>query len=249
MFEGSPTGDGNGKIVLPYKWRDEERSFDLSDPNERAKASELLSKAYGYEKSQEQLKAVKGELADVSKQVEYWNGLIEEAKDSGDTSRVLSALEMAGLKVSGKKAEDDDFILDESDKKVEELQKKLDRLEGALYAKYTGDIHAQMEAKYNNGTYPEYNKKEVEDFADKRGITNFEDAYKIMHMDELMELKAKADKDKNDKHRNKINRVAQPEPGTGKLPPNPPKRHKNYGETTKDWLNDPEIVGNLFLED
>ena len=249
MFEGSPSGEGNGKIVLPYKWRDEEGQLDLSDPNDLEKAKRLINQGYGYEKGQQELKAVKNELDTVKSQVEYWNGLIEEAKDSGDTSRVLSALEMAGLKVSGKKAEDDEFIMDESDKKMEELQKKLDRLEGALYAKYTGDIHTQLEAKYNDGVHPPYNKKEVEDFADKKGIRDFDDAYKIMHMDELMELKAKANKDKTTKHFDKVKKVAAPEPGTGELPKAPPKRTKNYGEATKEWLKDPEIVGNLFLDE
>jgi len=250
MFEGSPTGDGNGKIILPYKWRDEEGQFDLSNPNDLDKVKRLINQGYGYEKGQQELKAVKSELDAAKQSIDYWNGLIEEAKDSGDTARVQAALEMAGVKLSGKRAQDDDLIMDEGEKKYIELKKEMEQLKNALYNKYTGDIHTQLEAKYNNGNYPEYNKKEVEDFADKRGITNFEDAYLILHYDKIAELKAKADKDGKDKHRDKIKKVASPEPGTGgQIPKEPPKRNKNYTDVTREWMNDPEITGNLFTDE
>ena len=245
----NPTSDGNGKIVLPYKWRDEEGQFDLSDPDDLAKAQRLVNQGYGYEKGQQELKTVKSEAQELRTQVEYWNSLIEDAKDSGDVSKVQSALELAGVRLSKSQSDDDDFILDEGSKKFDDLTKKIDRLETALYKKYTGDIHTQLEAKYNNGIYPEYNQKEVEDFADKKGIREFEDAYFIMHKDEILEIQDKLKKEETTKHKDKINRVASKPSRAGNLPPKPVERNKNYGKVTESWLKDPEITGNLFLED
>jgi len=247
MSDQDQPGEGNGKIILPYKWRDEEGNLDLSNPTDLERAKRLINQGYGYEKGQQELKAVKSEATELKQQIEYWNGLIEEAKESGDTSKVSNALELAGVKLSKKDSADDDLVIDEGEKKFDELTKKIDRLETALYQKYTGDIHAQLEAKYNNGIYPEYNKKEVEDFADKKMIRDFEDAYWIMHKDAILEAQEKIKKDEANKHKKKIDKVASTPPGGGDLPPAPAKRHKNYGDATKDWLNDPEVTGNLFL--
>ena len=54
------SGSDNGRIVIPWKWRDEEGELDLSDPNDLEKAKRLVNQGYGYQKGQEELKAVKG---------------------------------------------------------------------------------------------------------------------------------------------------------------------------------------------
>lgn len=250
MFEGDQPDLGNGKVILPFKWRDEEGSLDLSDPNDLEKAKRLVNQGYGYEKGQVELKAVKSEADELKTQIEYWNGIIKEAKETGDTSRVVGALEMEGVKLSQKQSDDDNLVIDESDKKFDEMTKKLDRLETALYQKYTGDIHTQLEAKYSKDSgYPEYNKKEIENFADKKGIRDFEDAYFIMNRDKIQEAQEKIKNNESNKHKSKIKKVASDPPGGGDLPPAPIKHHKNYGDVTKEWLKDSEIAGNLFLDE
>jgi hypothetical protein len=108
----------NGKITLPYKWNDEEGEFDLSDPNDFEKAKQLVNKGYGYQKGQEKLKIVEGELQKAQGDLSYWNELILEAEKTGDNSKVTAALEMSGLKWD---KTDDDVTLDEGDKATKEL--------------------------------------------------------------------------------------------------------------------------------
>jgi len=157
--------ESKGKITIPWKWRDEEGELDLSDPNDLEKAKRLVNQGYGYEKGQQELKAVKNELKEKETQLNYWSGLVDDAIQSGDPSRVQAALERVGVKFTKAQSDDDDFVMDTADKKLEsmkqEFEKKINQLEGALYNKYTEDAHSQLEAKYSNGKYPEYNRKEV----------------------------------------------------------------------------------------
>lgn len=243
-MEGQPE-EGKGKITIPWKWRDEEGEdiIDLSDPNDIEKLSRKWNQAHGYEKGQSDLKAVKGDFDKVNEQVEYWNGLIEDAKETGDNSRVEAALEMSGVKM-GKS--DPAEPLDDSDKKFNELGKEVERLKVALYSKYTNDTHSQLEAKFSDGNYPEYKQKEVEDFANKKGIRDFEDAYWIMNKDEIVKVQAKEDKDKGKKHADKIKKVASVDPGSGNIPAVPVEKHTDYGKATENWTKDPNITENLF---
>jgi len=246
--------DGNGRIVLPWKWRDEEGELDLSNPTDLEKAKRLINQGYGYEKGQQELKAVKGDLEKAKTDLEYWSSLIEEAKTTGDTSKIQHALELLDVKFSKKQSNDDDYVLDEGDKKFEKLSEKVERLEGALYNKYTTDMHSQLEAKYNGvnssgGKYPEYNRKEIEDFANKRGIRDFEDAYLIKYHDDLIKLRLDEDKNKDKKHADKIKKAASKEPGSGEIPPVPPSKHKDYKKASADWIKDSGITENLFTDD
>jgi len=244
-----PSDDGKGKIVIPWKWRDEEGELDLSDPNDLEKAKRLINQGYGYEKGQQELKTVKGELVDYQKQLQYWDSLVEDAKETGDSSKVLAALEMVGVKVNKAQKDDDDFLVDEGSKRLEEVQKKVDQLEQALYNKYTTDQHSQLEAKYNDGKYPEYKRKEVEDFANKKGIRDFEDAYFIMNKDDILKMEKSTELDKHKKHADKIRAAASKEPGTSNLPPKPPPKFERYSDVTKDWTSDPSITENLWVDE
>jgi hypothetical protein len=239
--------EGNGKITLPYKWRDEEGEFDLTNPNDLEQVKQLVNKGYGYQKGQEELKAVKGELSRIKEQSDYWNAIIEEARDTDDSSKVAAALAMVGVKI-GKKQSDEE-ILDEGDKKLDEMNKKIEMLETALYTKYTTDTHSQLEAKYNNGKYPEYKRKEVEDYANKRGIRDFEDAYFIMNKEEIMKMEKEEAQKTTKSHKKKIDQVASDEPGAGALPPKPVEKHKNYGQASSAWLSDPAVTENLFTDE
>ena len=246
MPEGQSDKD-KGKITIPWKWRDEEGELDLTDPNDLEKAKRLINQGYGYEKGQQELKAVKNEYEKVKEQVEYWNGLIEDGKDSGDATKVFAALEMSGLKMDKINPDDPDAILDEGNKELKELTKKVESLEGALYSKYTTDAHSQLEAKYSDGKFPEYNRKEIEDFANKKGIRDFEDAYWVKNKEELMKMEVKDDKDKDKKHSAKVKKVASKEPGSGEMPVKPVEKHTNYGKATDAWLEDPIITESLFI--
>jgi len=245
-MEDQPSG--NGKITVPWKWNDEEgvEIIDPNDPNDMEKLSRKFNQAYGYEKGQSELKAVKSDYSRAQEQLEYWNALIEEGKESGDTSRVLAALEMSGLKLSKSDSYDDDVVMDEGSKQIKDLAAKVASLETALYSKYTTDAHTQLEAKYSDGKYPKYNRKEVEDFANRKGIRDFEDAYFVMNKDELLKIESKNDKDKDKKHLDKIKKVAVKEPGSGDLPKPPIERHSDYGKATETWLSDPAITESLF---
>ena len=78
MPEGQSDKD-KGKITIPWKWRDEEGELDLTDPNDLEKAKRLINQGYGYEKGQQELKAVKGDYEKAQEQIDYWNNLIEDA--------------------------------------------------------------------------------------------------------------------------------------------------------------------------
>ena len=256
MAQDQPV-EGKGKITIPWKWNEEEGvdTIDLSDPNDLEKLSRKWNQAHGYEKGQSELKTVKGDYSKAQEQLEYWNDLLDEGKNSGDTSRVLAALESYGLKMSKSDSQDDDIIMDEGSKQLKELLEtvkeqgaKMSSLEAALYSKYTTDAHTQLEAKYGGGKYPEYNRKEVEDFANKKGIRDFEDAYFVMNKEALMKLEVKNDKDKDKKHLDKVKKVAVIEPGSGDLPANKPEKHSDYGKATNGWTSDPTIAENIFID-
>jgi len=249
---------GKGKITIPWKWNDEEGvdTIDLDNPNDLEKISRKWNQAHGYEKGQSELKAVKGEYSKAQHDLEYWNSLLEEGKTSGDTSRVLAALESYGLKLNKSDSRDDDVIMDEGSKQLRELLEtvkeqgaKVTNLESALYSKYTTDTHTQLEAKYGNGKYPEYNRQEVEDFANKKGIRDFEDAYFVMNKDAIMKMEVKSDKDKDKKHLDKVSKVAVKEPASGTLPPKSVERHTTYGDATQSWTTDPTYAENIFTDD
>ena len=183
----------------------------------QTKLSKKLNLAYGYEKGQIELKAVKEELGSIKKEYDHWNQLVGEAQQSGDSTRVQAALEGVGVKFSkAQKDDDDDIILDEGDKRLKALEekydKKLESLEGALYNKYTTDVHSQLEAKFNDGKHPEYNRKEIEDFANKKGIRDFEDAYLVMKHDELIKMQLEENKGNKKKHADKVSKVSSKEP-------------------------------------
>ena len=247
------SGKDNGKIIMPYKWRDEEGEFDLTNPNDFEKAQQLVNKGYGYQKGQEELKTVKRELEKAQGDLSYWNELILEAEKTGDSSKVDAALEMSGVK---RNKSDDEEIMDEGNKEMQEVLNKVQSLEKKLldsetrqYNAWAADAHTQLEAKYGNGKYPEYNRTEVENFANKKGIREFEDAYFIMNKEELMKAEVKDDKSKSKKHLDKIKKVASKEPGSGEMPPKPMERHTNYGKATEKWLGNTEITESLFIED
>ena len=244
----------NGKITIPYKWRDEEGELDLTDPTDLDKAKRLINQGYGYEKGQSELKAVKGDLEKAQSDLEYWNELILEAEKTGDNSKVDAALEMAGVKRD--KDADDDGVLDEGSKELKEVKKQVASLEAKLtqseerqYNTFVSDAHTQLEAKYNDGKYPEYNRTEVEDFANKKGIRDFEDAYYLKNREELQKMGMKDDKSKDKKHLNKIKKVASKEHGTGDIPQKPVERNTNYGKATEDWLGNTEITEGLFIDE
>lgn len=243
----------NGKITIPWKWRDEEGELNLSDPNDLEKAKQLINKGYGYQKGQEELKTVKSELEKAQGDLSYWNELILEAEKTGDNSKVTAALEMSGLKWS---KSDDEEIMEEGNKELKEVLNKVQTLEKKLldsetrqYNQWAADTHTQIEAKYGNGKYPEYNRTDVENFANKKGIRDFEDAYKLMNFDELKKLESKQDKNKDKKHLDKIKKVASKDPGSGELPKKPVERHTNYGKATEDWLGNAEVTENLFIDE
>jgi len=238
--------EGKGKVTLPYKWRDEEGELDLSDPNDFEKAKRLINQGYGYEKGQQELKAVKGNLEQAQSQLSYWNNLIAEAAETGDNSRVIAALEMANVKVN---KQNDDDIVDKSDDMITELKKEIQQLKDAfVYTKYE-DMHSQLEAKYSDGKYPAYNRKEVEDFANKKGIRDFEDAYFIMNREELLKIEKETETEKKKKHDEKVKKAASKEPGVADLPPKPVTKYKSYTKTSNDWINDPAIAENLFIDE
>jgi hypothetical protein len=245
--------EDKGIVTLPYKWRDEEGELDLTDPTDLEKAKRLINQGYGYEKGQSELKTVKGELEKERADLEYWNGLILEAEKTGDNTKVIAALEMSGLKWD---KENDDETLDEGNKEIKEMKNKINSLEAKLteaesrqYNAFVSDAHTQLEAKYSDGKYPEYNRTEVEDFANKKGIRDFEDAYKLKYYDELHKVESKNDKDKDKKHRNKIKIVASKEAGSGEIPTKPIEVHTNYGKATQKWLGNAEITEGLFIDE
>ena len=239
--------EGNGKITIDWKWRDEEGQLDLSNPTDLEKAKRLVNQGYGYEKGQQELKAVKDEKEKYEQQVEYWNGLIEDAKDSGDPTKVAAALEMAGVKMS--KSIDDDDIMDAGEKRFKDLEAKYEKVEAALYSQFSNNAHAQLEAKYSSGNYPKYNQKEVEDYANKKGIRDFEDAYRLMNYDEIIKADAKVNVDKGKNHSDKIRLVAEKNHGTGIIPDKPIEKHTDYGKASAGWINDPGIAENLFVDE
>ena len=240
---------GNGKITIDWKWRDEEGQLDLSNPNDLETAKRLINQGKGYEKGQVELKTVKSEKEQAEQQVEYWNQLIEDARDSGDPSKVAGALESVGVKLSKKDSGDEEVIIDAGEQKIQELAKEIESLKNGMYNNWANDTHSQLEAKYSDGNYPEYNRKEVEDYANKKGIRDFEDAYFVMNKEDIMKVQAKANDDKGKKHADKIRNVASKEPGSGTIPAKPIEKYKDYGKASEGWTSDPGLTENLFIDE
>ena len=94
-MEGQSDNKDKGKIIIPWKWREEEGELDLTDPNDLEKAKRLINQGYGYEKGQQELKAVKGDYEKAQEQIDYWNNLIENAKE-GDVIKIIRKSPTAG---------------------------------------------------------------------------------------------------------------------------------------------------------
>jgi len=219
-----------------------QKEFDISDPEQKAKAIEQISKGYGFEDKSSEYNALKNAKDELQKQLTYWEGLIADARETEDSSKVLAALEMAGLKV--KSGTSDDVILDQGSEEVSKLQKEIDDLKNIVLSRANDEEHRALESKYGE----KYDRKAVEEYANKRGVVHLEDAFKLLNMDTLK-------KDEIDeierKYQDKLSKLGVKPPGSGGAPPKPPTVHKSYDEATKAWLADVKagIAESPFDED
>jgi len=239
MGDNQPGDKGN---VIKTKWRDEEVVYDLNNlsDDQKAEITTRIQLGWGYEKGQQELKETKNQL-------DYFNRLIANANQSEEGMDLLvTTLE----KYIGKpltKKQKEDLVSDDtnvSNKVTEEIQRKLDRLEMALLNKQINDEHASLKAKYSD-----YDPKVVEEFANKRGIMNFEDAYFIMNKEKILSDKEKEILDKAKKQQEKIDKVKSPDDvGGGEINIKKPLK-KDYDEIAKDVIKDMKEQGkSLFIE-
>jgi len=119
------------------------------------------------------------------------------------------------------------------------LKSENDKLQGYVLDQYYNAEHANNEHKYSkdNG-YPEYNRNDVQKYADSKGIVSFETAYLEMNKDEIIKSQVEFQARKVNRHTQKIKNVATQPPDGGGAPPQKPKVYKKYNEANEDWARD-----------
>lgn len=237
--EGTTPEQGNGEFSgnVTIKWRDELKTFDLSDPDQR---QELINKAQmgeGYQKGQEEIKAMKGQL-------DNWNNMLAAAAHDDDAKDKLVGMLEGYIGRPLTKAEEDD-LMDTAEsgtkKEIKELRENYNKLQQTLYRQAMDNEHSRLKSVYDD-----YNKSEVERYADENGIASFEHAYIVMNKEKLLEKAKKEAQEKGKKQMEKINKVASPEPESGDLNVKP-KKTSNYDEIRQRILKEQRETGKSFF--
>jgi len=263
-----PSGGGNGgnewdgKVVIKYK--DEENVFDLSNPEERQRLTDLAQKGFGADKTWQQ-------VAEMRRYVEEWEKLLESARSDDAAledlkSRIEQYIGRPLTKQEKKELEEEAFAVDPADKllkTIEELNQKVSTLEEKIkksdidrLADVIDRTNEKLANKYNaKDDWPKYNKEKVLEYAGQHNLLisgdieeGLETAYKMLHLDELTARARKETLEKVKENQERIQKAQVEKDGdAGTLPP-PEKKFKRWGEITEHLLKEvPE--DKLFSKD
>jgi len=241
------------KVVL--KFRDEDREFDLEKPEDLGKIKELAEKGWAYEGGQTQLKEVSNERDTYKEKLDGWNAVLSQAQ-GGNNKQLIDFLERAGIKLSAEEKKDPDFLEDAASEKIKSLESQLlettnqiKTLETTVFSQYLDSAHGRLEAKYNSGGWPAYDREAVEKHSIKHGISDLDTAYRDLNYEKILEMKTT----EMEKHQKKIDKVKSPEPGAGGVPPKPPKVYDKkaggYEAANADWYKEAQEQGHSVFTD
>jgi len=234
-----------GKIFLTFDGK--EKELDPSNADDLKKLAEQAEKGYAYEGGQTKLKSVEEERDLLHETITNWNNRIDSAKSSEEAKKAfIDDLKKQGVDLTQKQQVDPDFVDDAAQKKLDELTDKMGKIEVensklqsfVLNQVYEAE-HAQLETKYtkDNG-YPDYDRKAVQEYADKNNIVSFDTAYVEMNKENIIKSQVEFQAEQARSHNNKIKRVATTPHDGGGEPPKPPKVHTKYNEASADWAKD-----------
>jgi len=234
-----------GKIFLTFDGK--EKELDPSNPDDLKKLAEQAEKGYAFEGGQTKLKSVEEERDGLRQVISNWNARIESAKSDPEAKAAfIEDLKKQGVDLTAKQQESLEFVDDAAKQALEKLNSKVEKLESTntqlqsfLLDQVYNTEHAQLETKYNekNG-YPNYDRKAVQEYADKNNIVSFETAYVEMNKENIIKSQVEFQTKHKTKQYEKIKKVATDPPDPGRETPKPAKVYKKYNEATQSLIDD-----------
>ena len=266
---GKSNGEFKGTVTLKYK--EENRTYDLSNPEHRQQLTDLAQKGYGADQ-------VWSERAELRRVVDNWNKRLELAQtDEGAwellksdiekyTGRKLTAKEQKAIQSEEVESFEDPRLakiiksLEDTTKqvseKIQQIESRIEKKDVDSLAKDIETANEKLSKKWSaTKDSPKYDKKAVLDFAGSHNLLlsgdieeGLELAYKMMNFDALT---TKAQKQTAEQIRDSQQKLkdmhVEGDGEPGKLDTEK-KSFKNYSEITK-YLQDRVDENKLFTND
>ena len=181
----------DGKVYLTFDGQ--EKELDISNEADLKKLGEQAEKGYAYEGGQQSLKELKSEKDEYERVLNVWNTRIDAAKTDPSAKELLIAdLKKQGLDLSDiEKGEEPDANIVLLQKEIAELKANNNNLNDTVYGQLVDAEHTALEEQYSSEKgYPKYDRKVVQEYADKNRIASFNTAYVEMNKEEIIDVKA-----------------------------------------------------------
>lgn len=253
---------------VKVKYKDENFVYDTDRPDDLERIQHYMGQGMLYDREKQ------SELGELRKKAELAEEYSEKAKafdnfnarliqiaqgDESEKERFVADLEKVGIELTQKQKDTLDDMADPEVKslksEVADLKKQLTQQRQDNERRYERQLANQIESELNTLAqkyssyegYPEFDKDKVLDFANKNGLTDYENAYFLLHKDDIIEAEKKkilkGEKDLKDKRKS-----AHTE-GGGEQPPDVPEIPKNYDDAVRIALQRAKQSGTKIILD
>lgn len=246
---------GAGSTVITFKFDGEEKSYDLSDPEQHKEAVKDIELGNLHKKQQhkmaEELKAVKSK-AELYEQFEDMMQGVREGRI--EPKRLIDAISLGtGLELTVKEKEqiasgdffgEDSKMVEKLYKEVESLKDEIKKSQADVYWETKRDAtHTKLQSKFSGGDgKPAYDPEEVEAYCKKEGIfrkdleRQYETAYLEMHDKEIREAELKAAQKREQEKLRKKDAFLSNDDGYDFSPGEVKTDGKNYNQLVEETL-------------
>lgn len=223
----------------------EVREYDLSDPDQAEKVANLISKGNAADKKWE-------EMAEIRRQNEAWNELLEGAKDDPESREKLVGMLEAhlGTSLTPKQEKELDEIMDGSDDKPNTellaMKKELEEFKNMVFAERADREFKELEKKYDD-----FDRKSVIELMNKGRVSNPEDAYFILNKEKIIEKEKKKWEEEEKKRLEDIKNMKSPSQKRTHVDAKPPVdvKGKSYDDLAVELLKEAKEQGRSFIKE
>lgn len=250
--------DNPMKVTLKVNG-EEDRTFDLSNPDDIASFKQKAEKGRWYEKNEEdiskKLKRLEG-LEGKAKIADNWQAYLDQVR-SGDipVDDLYDKFETMGIKLNAQEKKEirDDVYIDEDNSMVRELEAKIAGLEKKLDKSNENQVATQIEStlktltkRYDGSNgYPKFDINEVVNFVKSKNLymdsieETYENAYVLMNKEDILKAERESSTSASKELEKRRNQVAEDKPG------NISYKFSEKIDTKQSWNK----IGNQILED
>lgn len=260
----------NSKVVLKYKG-EEDKVYDISNPDDLASFKQKAEKGRWYEKNEEDItKKLKrlDSLEGKAKIADNWETYLGQVR-SGDIpiDDLYGKFDQMGIKLTReeKKEMRDDVYLEEDNDMIKQLEAKVSGLENQIKKNSESQITSQIENTFkalskrydgNNG-YPPFDAEEVQELVKKKNLymdsieDTYENAYFILNREKILNAERENAQSKKKDLEQKRRSVSEDEPGNvGSFKFNEIDKKQSYNKLADAILSDMHKQGkSVFVED